>query len=149
MEPFKIDLLLEKYFEAETSIAEENDLRTFFSSQEVPEHLQQYQSIFGYFEITKEQKFEQKTQPQRKKRSVKWLSIAASIVIMLGVGIFSYNNLKTFPNQDLGDFKTPEAAFEATQKALLMLSENVNVGVSGATHMQEFNNVKDKVFKTE
>ncbi len=45
----KIEQLLEKYFEAETSIAEENELRVYFSSQDVAQHLQQYQlkNVFG------------------------------------------------------------------------------------------------------
>lgn len=149
MEPTKIDLLLEKYFEAETNIVEEQELKNFFSSPNVPEHLKQYQSIFGYFEIAKEQKFEQKTPLQSKKRFVGWLSIAASIVVLLGVGTFAYYNMETIPNQDLGQFESPEAAFEATQKALAMLSENVNVGVAGVSHIQEFDNAKNKIFITE
>ena len=43
-----IEQLIERYFLAETSVAEENILHTFFSQSEVPAHLQQYADIFGY-----------------------------------------------------------------------------------------------------
>ena len=36
----KIDELLDKYFEGETSCEEERELRRFFTEEEVPEHLQ-------------------------------------------------------------------------------------------------------------
>ena len=59
MEQSKIEFILEKYFEGETNIAEENELRTYFSSSNVAQHLQQYQPLFGYYIAEKEQKLEQ------------------------------------------------------------------------------------------
>lgn len=44
-----IEQLLEKYFEGETTIAEEKALKAFFNQGEVPEHLKVYQSQFQYF----------------------------------------------------------------------------------------------------
>lgn len=43
-----IEQLIERYFLAETRVAEENILHTFFSQSDVPEHLQQYADLFGY-----------------------------------------------------------------------------------------------------
>ena len=44
----KIDELLDKYFEGETSCEEERELRRFFTEEEVPEHLQTYRPLFAY-----------------------------------------------------------------------------------------------------
>ena len=44
----KIDELLDKYFEGETSCEEERELRRFFTEKEVPEHLQTYRPLFAY-----------------------------------------------------------------------------------------------------
>ena len=44
----KIDELLDKYFEWETSCEEERELRRFFTEEEVPEHLQMYSPLFAY-----------------------------------------------------------------------------------------------------
>lgn len=42
-----IEQLLERYFEAQTTLNEEQILRSFFSQEdEVPEHLRQYQPLF-------------------------------------------------------------------------------------------------------
>ena len=41
-----IEQLLERYWACETSLQEEQILRTFFQQQEVPEHLMAYKSIF-------------------------------------------------------------------------------------------------------
>lgn len=43
-----IEQLLERYWEAETSPAEEAILRTFFSQEEIPAHLGKYRALFEY-----------------------------------------------------------------------------------------------------
>ena len=146
MEPSNIEILLEKYFEAETTIKEENELKEYFSQINIPAHLLQYQPLFGYLNISKEQKSATKTALQPKRSYLRILSIAASVVVLLGVGTFSYFNMKTIQKETLGDFESPEMAFRETQKALLLLSENVNVGISGAAQIQEFDNAKNKIF---
>ena len=45
-----IDELLERYFEGETSAEDECRLRSFFASDEVPEHLAAYKPLFAYFD---------------------------------------------------------------------------------------------------
>ena len=45
-----IEELLERYFEGETSAAEEKQIRAFFASGEVPEHLAAYAPLFAYFD---------------------------------------------------------------------------------------------------
>lgn len=49
MELVKIEDLLEKYFQGETSIAEENELRNYFSSSNVAQHLEQLQTFIWVF----------------------------------------------------------------------------------------------------
>ena len=43
-----IEQLIERYFAAETTLQEENILRSFFSQQDIPEHLQKYKALFTY-----------------------------------------------------------------------------------------------------
>ena len=148
MELDKIEILIEKYFQGETSIAEENELKKYFSSSDVAQHLEQYQPIFGYFSQAKLNRFEQEIPLQSKKRNVAWLSIAASIVVLLSIGTFTYfNNNKANSSEDLGTYKSPELALQETQKALAMLSNHVNVGVESVQYIEEFNNSKSIIFK--
>jgi hypothetical protein len=147
MELNKIEALLEKYFEGETSIAEENELKNYFSSSNVADHLEQYRSLFGYFVEAKEQKLTNNVTLISKKRKVAWLSVAASIVVMFGIGMYSYFNVNTIKeDRELGTYDDPEEAFIATQKALSMLSNNVNVGVEGVKYLQVYEVTKNKVF---
>lgn len=147
MEFDKMEALLEKYFEGETSIAEENELKDYFSSSDVAPHLEQYRPLFGYFAEAKEQKLMNNVHLISKKPKGAWLSIAASIAVLIAVGTYTYfssNSVKE--NKELGTYDDPEEAFEATQKALAMLSNNVNVGVEGVQYLQVYEVTKDKVF---
>jgi predicted ribosomally synthesized peptide with SipW-like signal peptide len=147
MELDRIEIILEKYFQGETSIAEENELKNYFSSSDVAQHLEQYQPLFGYFSQAREQKFKQEIPLQSKKRNVAWLSIAASVVVLLGIGTFAYlNDSNVSEKQDLGSYENPEIAFRETQKALALLSENVNVGIGSIQYINEYEAVKHRVF---
>jgi len=147
MELIKIEAFLEKYFEGETSIAEENELKDYFSSPNVAAHLEQYRPLFGYFAVAKEQKSTDTVVLVSKKRKVAWLSLAASVVVLLGIGSYTYlntNNVEKTP--ELGTYDDPKKALEETQKALAMLSNHVNVGIEGVHYIQEYEVTKNKVF---
>lgn len=51
-----IEQLLERYWNCETSLEEEQILRTFFRQEEIPAHLRRYKSLFVYQEVAKEEK---------------------------------------------------------------------------------------------
>lgn len=146
MELDKIEILLEKYFDGETTIAEENELKIYFSSSDVAQHLEHYRGMFGYFSAAKEQKFEHELPLKTKARNkVAWLSVAATIVILLGM--FTFFNQNISQSQDLGTYDDPEKAFQETQKALNLLSKNVNVGVGGMQYVQEYQKSTELIFK--
>jgi hypothetical protein len=151
MELNRIEEILEKYFEGETTIAEEKELKNYFSSPHVAQHLEQYQPIFGYFSQVKEQKSTQEIPLQTKKRNVAWLSIAASFVVLLGVGTYFYvsetNTTTVVTQSELGTYDNPEEALAATQKALALLSNNVNVGIGSVQYIKEYQQSKNKIFK--
>jgi len=151
MELNRIENIIEKYFQGETTIAEEKELKEYFSSPDVAQHLEQYKPMFGYFSQVKEQKSTQEIPLQSKKRNVAWLSIAASVVVLLGIGTFMYVSEKNTPpvvaQSELGTYDNPEEALAATQKALAMLSNNVNVGIESVQYIQEYEQSKNKIFK--
>lgn len=148
MELKLIEALLDKYFEGETSIAEEKQLKAYFGSPGVAQHLEQYRPLFGYFEEQQQTQQFEKAIPlkPRKQKFVAWLSVAASVVVMFGMVMFMNNNGAS-QAEDLGTYNDPEVAFRETQKALNILSENVNVGVSGMSYIGEYKKSKEKVFK--
>lgn len=147
MEFNKMETLLEKYFEGETSIAEDNELKNYFFSSSVAPHLEQYKPLFGYFTEAGKENFEKDIPLIPKKKKTAWLSIAASIAVLLGAGTYVYfNTNEVKENNELGTYENPKEALEATQKALAMLSSNVNAGVEGIQYIQVYEVTKNKVF---
>ena len=144
----RIENLLEKYFEAETSIAEEKELKDYFASSDVAQHLKQYKPLFGYVVQAKQEQFTATIPLKTKKRkSVVWLSVAASVVVLLGVGLFTYNNYNQAKSEDLGTYDDPEVAFRETQKALALISESVNKGIGSMSYINEYEQSKNRIFK--
>ena len=151
MELNKIEDILEKYFQGETTITEENQLKEYFSSPNVAQHLEQYKPMFGYFSQVKQQKSTQNIPLKTKKRNVAWLSIAASVVVLLSIGTYFYvsekNTAPVVAQSELGTYDDPEEALAATQKALALLSNNVNVGIGSVQYIKEYEQSKNKIFK--
>ena len=138
---------MEKYFQGETTIAEEKELKAYFSSNDVAPHLAKYQSLFGYVERQKGTQFEQKLPLQpRKQNTVKWIGIAASFVVLFGLATFYFYPSEP-KHEDLGTYDNPEEAFAATHKALLMVSEQVNVGMESVVYLEEYEKTTKTIFK--
>ena len=49
-----IEQLLERYWQCETSLEEEAQLRAFFNGSDVPEHLMRYKDLFVYQQLQQE-----------------------------------------------------------------------------------------------
>lgn len=147
----KIEKLLEKYFEAQTTLAEEKELKNYFASTNVAPNLEQYKPLFGYAIQAKNDHFTAAItlpKPQNKKSNrVVWLSIAASAVVFLGVGLFTYDSYNQTETQDLGTIEDPEVAFRETQKALNMISTSVNKGIGSMRYLKEYEQSKNRIFK--
>jgi len=147
MELQKIEQLLNKYFESETTLKEEKALRDYFSSSEVAPHLQAYQSMFAHFSASKDEVHQNDVKAfsekpvQSKTRSL-WYSIAAGLAIVLGATFF-------FQQQNNTAYQEQEVlmAYEQTKNALQMVSEILNESTSQLTYINEFENTKNKIFK--
>jgi hypothetical protein len=129
MELEKIEALLEKYWEGETTLAEERQLKAFFNQADVPAHLKIFQSQFRFFSESAQEKavfkqdFEQALEdsiladfpaPQVVKMSAnppseskvrplytRWaMGVAASVALLI-VGFYAGRNLQFADNQPL------------------------------------------------
>ncbi|MDP4270481.1 MAG: hypothetical protein Q8909_10200 [Bacteroidota bacterium] len=73
-----IDELIEKYFEGETSVAEEKELHRFFRQKHLPEKYRAEKAMFDHFAHEKAAK-----EPRRVRlvpQVVRWTAIAAAII---------------------------------------------------------------------
>ena len=144
MELFKIEQLIEKYENAETSLQEEQLLRDYFSSHDIPLHLEAYKNMFSYFNEGKTERYTKTLSLTNKPFNWKWLSVAAAIVLM--VSIYTYQNRPD--NITTQEQKEAQLAYQQTQEALLMVSKKMNKGESIAiSGLGEFEKAQNKVFK--
>ncbi len=147
MELAKIEKLIEKYLEAETSLAEEQQLSEYFAQAEVAPHLAQYQVLFGYFAKAKEERFTKPVPLKPKKRTLnlKWVSVAAVAVLMVG----AYLGNGIVEQQRAQERKEALAAYEEAQEAFELLAFNYTKGTEKIAYLNEFENAKGKIFKNE
>ncbi len=145
MELTKIENLIEKYFEGNTSIEEEKILHVYFAQIYVPAHLQEYQAMFRYFSENKREISSQPIQVKTKKKAweMSWLSIAAAIILLFTI-------YKVIPNDTISLKERVEAeqAFVETQKAFQLISQNLNKGNKAIAYLKDYEVVKNKIFKT-
>lgn len=133
MELDSIEKLLEKYFEATTTVAEEETLRDYFSKESVATHLEQYAPMFQYFSLAKGERFTKQVPLQPRKNYYKWVSIAAVAVFM--IGFYFYN--PTPEPVSLADEYTQEE-IDSAKEALALLAMNFNKGTEQLYHLEEF-----------
>lgn len=137
MELAKIEQLLEKYLAAETTLQEEAILSEYFTSGNVAPHLEEYAMLFGYFADSKSEKYTKTIQLKSQKRNWKWLSVAASVVLLFSVysGYVKYQEYQA------------QKAFEETQMAFQLLSKNLNKGTTALVYLGEYETTTNKIFK--
>lgn len=137
MELYKIEKLLEKYLNAETTIEEEKQLKHYFENGNIAPHLQEYEALFGYFSISKNERFTKTIQLKTKKKNWKWLSVAATLILLVSV----YSGYQKHQKNKA------EKIINETHVALEMLSANLNKGTVAVTHLEQFEETKNKIFK--
>jgi len=137
MELANIEKLLEKYLNAETTIAEEKELKNYFLNGNVAPHLEEYQALFGYFSTSKNERYTKTIQLKSQKQRWKWLSVAASIVLLVSV-YSGYENIQQ---------RKAERVYTETIGALELLSTNLNKGNVAIAQLQRFEDTTNKIFK--
>lgn len=149
----KIEALLERYFEGTTTLEEELALKTFFQGSSVPPHLECYRSMFSYFTKAKQEQMTRHIQTKSRRTTfVGWL-VAASIVVLLGISFITWQFQAAAPKAlvktELGTYTNPEEAYVATQKALFILSEQLNTGITSMRYLNEYEKSKKIIFKNK
>lgn len=136
MDAHKIKILLERFYDGQTTEEEENILRNYFDSDEVASELETEKAFFNQLPMTDglEQRLSnhidelaKKEKPARQ-TSIRWIAgIAASVLLIVSAGLYFGTNRPDPFYQDTYD--TPEEAYATTEKAITLLATNVNKGL--------------------
>lgn len=143
MELVNIEKLIKKYENAETSLQEEQIMKEYFQQDSVPAHLLEYKAMFNYFDESSEESYTKSIPLKPRRLNWKWLSIAAAIALL--ISIYTFDRFDTISDAERQE---AELAYQETQKAFQLISQNLNKGNTVAyTGLQEFGKAKNKVFK--
>ncbi len=129
----RIELLLEKFWDCQTTLEEEEELRRFFNQEApLPESLREYRTLFVYQEkernIRLSENFEKKIlgKIQDKglfqKRWMKWAQVAAMALLLLG----SFHLWREQGKVEAECALTPEEALAEVRQALDFVSLKLN-----------------------
>lgn len=140
MELDNIERLLEKYFEASTTVAEEEALKVYFSQEKVAPHLEQYAPLFQYFSNAKKERFTKQVPLKPRRSYYKWISVAAVAVLAFGI-YFGPDRYRDYQEQ-----KEAEYAYQETRKALNLLAENFGRGTEKMAYLNQFEKTKQKIY---
>ena len=129
MKEEKVKQLLEHYWQCETSLEEEELLRTFFSGDNVPKDLKHYQSLFRHTNTLSEIKASKELKSEINKplrlQFYPALKIAASILIVLtiGIGLHTHYQQENQMDRAFSDtFDNPEEAVRQTENVVAKVS---------------------------
>ena len=139
----EIERLLEKFYEGDTSLAEEQEIARFFAEEEVPPHLTGVKPQFDFLRAEKtgtlqDDRFDERVMGLIRAKGVKriidlrnpwlyWMSGVAATVLIL-VAIFLEFN--PFSRTITDTYTNPEMAYTEARKIMLFVSAKLNQGTS-------------------
>lgn len=163
MDSKQLEQLLEKYWNCETSLEEEKQLREYFRGS-VPENLKDTADLFRYFEAQQSHSIEgtdfdtvvrkkiKQQQPQGKSVSMvfNFARIAAGLLVVITATYFVRQEVrKAYPPEIVDTYSDPKLALEETKKALMMISKGFNKAQKEAGKIKAFNEAEEKLQKQE
>ena len=139
MERERIAALLEKYWQADTTVEEERELAEYFRGPDVPAEWESHRQLFAFFEQGAEMLPGPELEKRildgiRPRRHMVWWAAAAAILLMLGIEpLFRQVPEKTPVVQSASvtkdTYDDPGQALAAVRKALLTASKKMNKGL--------------------
>jgi hypothetical protein len=161
MDSSKIDELLNRYWECETSLEEEQQLREYFDGSYIPERHKEAAALFRYFAHNKKKSlneegfepalFHRAKDPGRGKvvqLVFNTMRIAAGVaVLMVAIWFVRKEIRKSDPVAVEDTYSDPKLAFEETKKALMMISKGFTQAEKEASKINLFNEAQEEIQK--
>jgi hypothetical protein len=156
----QLEQLLQKYWDCETSLEEEQLLREYFRGDSIPEQLKDTAALFQYFEEQKNKSVDTgfegavitqlKEQPKRGGKVIKLLQntmrIAAGVAVLVAAVYFVRQEIRKNNDISMEDtYDDPQKALEETKKALLMISKGFGRAEQQAKKINLLNEAQEKI----
>ena len=141
MELSNIEKLLVKYENAETTLKEEDALRTYFASNKVAPHLKEYQLLFNYFKSNTDKTYTKKIILNTKIINNNWRMVAASLILLLG----TYSGLHII--NEYNEKKQAAENLAQITNVLKLVSTSLNKGNQALKRLHVYEDSVNKIFK--
>ena len=145
----KIKTLLDRFYDGQTTEAEEQELKDFFGSGHVPAEMAEEQAFFQQLhtrmlpipdgmeqrlnrQIDGWNTIEKKSARKARIISMRWtIGVAASIMLIFSIALFvnSRTDMNNFAKQQ-DTYDNPKDAYAETQRALMKFSKSINKGLA-------------------
>ncbi len=165
MDSNRIQELLEKYWECETSLEEEQELRAYFSNGDIDEQFKDEAPLFQYYvnekkdggldglfdeQVLAELEKSQVSRPKKGNAVQLFFNLAkvaavGLIIVTAGYFIREEMNKQEVQPYLTDTFEDPQKAFEETKKALQLISKNFNKGRKEVKKLSAFNEAQEKI----
>lgn len=158
MDSNRIEELLKKYWECETSLEEEEELKACFGDESLEEQFREA-SLFRYFNEQRERSLRDvrfdhemlsgiRPVPKGKLRKIWYngLRIAAGVIVLVTAVWLVRNEIRrSTPTELVDTYNDPQLAFEETKKALLMISRSFGTAEEQARKINYFNEARQQI----
>ena len=157
MDSDHIKRLLNKYWNCETSLEEEQLLREYFNGQDIHESLKESAPLFQYFELKKAESLDESFDEKFRSRFrdservirlpvIKIARIAAGVLVVVAATFFIHQEVKKSTSEEMAEtYSDPRQALEETKRALMMISNSFNKAQQGAEEIKLFNEAETKL----
>lgn len=143
MDTKKIKILLECYFEGNSSLAEEQLLRNYFlTTKNIPSALEKYRVLFAYYQKAQHDKF-----PNKKSKKPLLFSFAAVAASIAFIVYFSLPINNTTTPLSVTDQEEAMAVYQEFKSNLLIVSNRYNEGVQKIAYLDYWNQTTKKLIK--
>ena len=139
----RIEALLEKYWAGNTSLQEEKEVKEYLQKHQQGTPLAHYATALH--ESSQMEPNKVFRHPGKKQRRT-WLSIAASITLVVSVAFWV---LKDAQKQYEYVIEDPQEAYEMTRKALFVVSTTLNKGASYSEPLTKINKAQELIKETK
>lgn len=135
-----MDKLISKYWEGNTTLEEEKQVKAYFSSADIQAEHETFQSYFNFLksesQIENKNDFEIPSQDTPRTSSARIfslkgvISVAATIILLVGF-FWIYQGNQVSMEEDT--FENPEMAYEQAKAALFYLSDKMEKGTESTS----------------
>jgi hypothetical protein len=161
MDSNRINELLTKYWNCETSLEEEHELQEHFRAGNVAEEHKETATLFRYFDEIKKKSLDasfdgqviakvgERTPGKVIKLLHNSMRIAAGVTVLM-IAIWTVRTEIRKNTQEIVDtYNDPKLAFEETKKALLMISKSFGKAEEGTKKINLFNEAQEEIQKQD